>query len=268
MVESRRLEFGDFQTPPGLAGLVVDLLRSRGVRPRSVLEPTCGVGAFVDAALNRFPEASVTAYDVNPDYVSATATKASANRLTCGVVNFFTHDWTATLHALAGPILILGNPPWVTASGLGVLGSANLPAKSNFQHHRGLAALTGKSNFDVAEWMVLRLLDAARGRDVSLAMLLKTSVARRILSHLWSTGASIASAEILRFDAAVHFGVNADACLFVCRPGPPASLECSVATLDRPGDPHSWIAWRDGTLVSDPASSRSPSRAALERRLS
>jgi len=253
MAESRRLEFGDFQTPQGLASLVVDFLRSRGLRPRSVLEPTCGVGAFVGAALNCFPDASVTAYDVNPDYVTATAAKASASRLTCGVVNFFTGDWTATLHALAEPILILGNPPWVTASGLGVLGSANLPAKSNFQHHRGLAALTGKSNFDVAEWMVLRLLDAARGRNVTLAMLLKTSVARRILSHLWSTGASIASVEILRFDAAAHFGVNADACLFLCRPGQPASLECSIATLDRPGDLHR-IAWRDGTLVSDPAS--------------
>jgi hypothetical protein len=252
MAESRRLEFGDFQTPPDLANDVVDFLRARGVRPKSILEPTCGVGAFVDAALTRFHDASVVAHDINPDYVRATSAKASG-RLTCSVANFFTRDWHATFERLSEPILVLGNPPWATAAGLGVLESANLPRKSNFQNRRGLDALTGKSNFDVAEWIVMRLLDAARGRDATLAMLMKTSVARRVLSHLWSTGASIASAEMLRFDAAAHFGVSADACLFVCRPGQPASLECSIGTLDRPGDLHGRLAWRDGTVVSDPA---------------
>ena len=254
MAASDRLEFGDFQTPAALANRVADLVRARGVQPRTVLEPTCGLGAFVDAALTRFTAATVVAYDINPEYVRRTARKARTRRLTCHVANFFAHDWRATLRELDEPTLVIGNPPWVTASSLGALGSANLPEKSNFQHRRGLDALTGKSNFDVAESMLLRLLEASRSRDVTVAMLIKTSVARRVLAHLWATGVSIANAEVLRFDAAAHFGVAADAGLFLCRLGAPASTVCPVATIDRPGEVRSSIGWRDGQLVSDPVS--------------
>jgi hypothetical protein len=254
MVAPRRLEFGDFQTPASLANRVADLLRARGLHPRTVVEPTCGLGVFVDAALTRFDDATIVAYDINPEYVRSTAGKAPSGRLTCEVANFFTHDWRATFRELAEPTLVIGNPPWVTASGLGALGGANLPEKSNFQNRRGLDALTGKSNFDVAEWMLLRLLEAARGRDVTVAMLVKTSVARRVLAHLWATGVSTANAEMLRFDAAAYFGVAADACLFLCRLGAPASTDCPVTTIDRPDDVQSSIGWRDGLLLSDPVS--------------
>jgi len=83
-------------------------------------------------------------------------------------------------------------------------------------------------------------------------MLMKTSVARRVLSHLWAGGACVESAEILRFDAAGAFGVSADACLFICRMGRRAVYECAVADLDRPDVPLGEIGWRHETLVSDP----------------
>lgn len=256
ITESERIEFGDFQTPPALASQVVALLTSRGLAPRAVLEPTCGLGSFVEASLTGFRESAVFAYDINPDYVHKTAAlerlPSTQGRLTCGVANFFAQDWTTTISSLPEPILVVGNPPWVTAAGLGALGSTNVPEKSNFQNRRGLDALTGKSNFDVAEWMLLKLLDAGRSRDVTVAMLVKTSVARRVLSHLWSTGANVATAGMFRFDASTHFGVSADACLFYCQLGSISSLECSVADLDRPDVPLSRTGWRDGALVSDP----------------
>ena len=61
--------------------------------------------------------------------------------------NFFEKDWTGTLSGLGEPILVIGNPPWVTNSAMGLLGGSNLPSKSNFQRLRGLDAITGKSNF-------------------------------------------------------------------------------------------------------------------------
>jgi len=256
MIESDRIEFGDFQTPPALAGRVMEFLHSRRVEPRTILEPTCGLGSFVEASLGSFAASRVVAYDVNPDYVHKTAAlerlPSTQDRLTCKVGNFFAQDWTTTIANFEEPVLVVGNPPWVTASGLSSLGSTNVPEKSNFQNRRGLDALTGKSNFDIAEWMLLKLLDAARNRNVTLAMLVKTSVARRVLTHLWSTGASVASAAMFRFDAAAHFGVSADACLFYCRLGDESSFDCLVGDLDRPDTAIGRIGWRDGTLVSDP----------------
>ncbi len=45
----RRIEYGDFQTPPDLAREICRVLRSE--RPKSLIEPTCGTGAFLSAAL-------------------------------------------------------------------------------------------------------------------------------------------------------------------------------------------------------------------------
>lgn len=247
--------YGDFQTPPQLAALATARVAQRGLVPASVLEPTCGTGAFVSAALEAFPRLhTLAAFDINPDHVARTRVRidgARGNRR-CEVANFFEHDWRGTLAALPTPVLILGNPPWVTASGLGALGSTNLPRKENFQRHKGLDARTGKSNFDVAEWMLLRLLEAAQGRDVTLAMLVKTGVARRVLAHAWRTHLHVSGAEMLRFDAGEHFGVSADACLLVCRTNAGGVQACATRDLEETSGHHARaIGWRDGTLVAD-----------------
>jgi len=39
---------------------------------------------------------------------------------------------------------------------LGIWNSDNLPPKSNFQKRRGFEAVTGKSKFDISEWMLLQ----------------------------------------------------------------------------------------------------------------
>ena len=50
-----KIEFGDFQTPAALAVEVCALLKRLGVEPDSVIEPTCGTGAFLVAAADMFP---------------------------------------------------------------------------------------------------------------------------------------------------------------------------------------------------------------------
>ena len=52
------------------------------------------------------------------------------------------------------------------------MNGGNLPAKENFQNFRGIEALTGKSNFDISEWMLIQLVKALRGRSATIAMLL------------------------------------------------------------------------------------------------
>jgi hypothetical protein len=252
-----RIQFGDFQTPPALARRVVHLLRSGGLAPRTIVEPTCGTGAFVEAASTAFPDSAILAYDINPDHVrnatSLVRRSESRARRICEVANFFELDWEAILAPLAGPILVLGNPPWATSSGLGAIGGSNLPRKANFQNRRGLDARTGKSNFDVAESILLTLLRANRHEAITLAMLVKTSVARRVLAHLWTAGTPMETAVMYLFDVATYFGVSTDACLFVCRSGIGAAFECVVSDLERPNISIGRIGWRDGTLVSHPA---------------
>ena len=137
--------------------------------------------------------------------------------------SFFEVDWNNILRDLPEPILVVGNPPWVTNSTLGAIGSSNLPKKSNFQNYNGLEALTGKSNFDISEWMLIKLLEMLEGRRATVAMLCKTAVARKVLVHAWKNDISLADAEIHPIDAAASFGAAVDACLLVCSlsPGQP-----------------------------------------------
>ncbi|MFY0540673.1 hypothetical protein [Nannocystis pusilla] len=68
--DAGKVEFGDFQTPMDLAHEVCALLASRGVAPGSVVEPTCGVGNLLVAAMKAFPDVQMArGMEVNEAYV-------------------------------------------------------------------------------------------------------------------------------------------------------------------------------------------------------
>ena len=52
-----------FYTPKEITGTIADVLADYGVRPSRVLEPSAGVGAFVDAVLWHSPDADVMAFE-------------------------------------------------------------------------------------------------------------------------------------------------------------------------------------------------------------
>jgi hypothetical protein len=218
---SRRIELGDFQTPIELSRRICDFLFAQGVRPSSILEPTCGEGNFVLSALDRFTSATkIVGIDINPDYIRQVegrlARRPGAGKVEVCQGNFFQIDWEGILSELPEPILIIGNPPWVTNSELASLGSRNLPKKTNFQNLSGLDAITGKSNFDISEWMLLRILEWIDSRVATVAMLCKTTVARKVLAHAWRQGIRLGRSRIYLINAQDAFGASVDACLLVC----------------------------------------------------
>ncbi len=247
------VEFGDFQTPLRLAKSVCSLLLRTGFEPSSIIEPTCGQGAFLAAALEAFPDATVRGYEYNPAHAEAAhQTVSRFSQATVQKGDFFRVDWDTELSKLADPLLILGNPPWVTNAAVSSLGGSNLPEKSNLDGLRGIDALTGRANFDISEWMLRENLRWLRGRHGAIAVLCKTSVARKVLVHAWDTSLPIESATIYRLDAHREFGVSVDACLlFVCLTPGTQTRECVVYdTLNAPR-PSSNFGMRDDRLVSD-----------------
>ena len=251
------IEFGDFQTPLGLAGKVCATLARYGTKPSTIVEPTCGEGSFLIAALDAFPSACrVLGFERNGLYIdrarSAVEHRGWSKRVQILQADFFDTDWASLLTVLPEPLLILGNPPWVTNAQLGTIGSDNLPAKSNFQNHAGFDAITGKSNFDIAEWMLIKLLEAIETRQATLGMLCKTSVARKVLLHAWKHGMRLSDSAVYRIDAAKCFDVAADACLLVCRFHSQSGLpECPVYAQLGDTQSQSVIGYQDGRLVAD-----------------
>ncbi|MEW6347562.1 MAG: methyltransferase domain-containing protein [Thermodesulfobacteriota bacterium] len=256
-MRSERIEFGDFQTPAGLASEVCRVLRNRGVEPRSVLEPACGRGSLLVAALETLPSIrSAVGLDIKAAHVEEARQTIEhlghARKVRFMEGDFFQTDWAALARSLPDPVLVLGNPPWVTNAALGRLGSSNLPPKNNARGFRGLDAVTGKSNFDISEWMLTRLLDVCHGRDAVVAMLCKTSVARKVLAHAWAREISLDACEIHVIDARKHFRATASACLLICRlTRGGANRECKVYSGLGGEQADHTLGLRDGLLVAD-----------------
>lgn len=217
----RQKELGDFQTPIKLSRQVCRLLTQQGISPTVIIEPTCGKGSFILASLEYFPQVErVFGLEINADHLhrlkQELSRRISSDKVEIRHGDFFGVNWETILAEFSEPLLIIGNPPWVTNSTLGQLNSQNLPAKTNFQNHSGLDALTGKSNFDISEWMLLHLIQLISDQNGVLAMLVKTSVARKVLKHLWEKKSNIGQSQIYLLDGKQEFGVSVDMCLFVC----------------------------------------------------
>ena len=232
MKSKTQIEFGDFQTPLPLAKEVCAFLERQGLAPDFLLEPTCGTGAFLIAGAEAFPRAKCLGWDINSDYVSQAASAATraglSRRVSVGYQDFFAHDWDAELLRMPGALLILGNLPWVTNSVIAGMNGSNLPVKENFLGLRGLAARTGKANFDISEWMLIRLVRALCGRAASIAMLCKTATARKLLRYAWQNDGRISEASLYQIDAASYFGASVDACLLFARTGSIGPTEADV----------------------------------------
>ena len=216
---NQKQEYGDFQTPIELAVEVCEYLKSQSVQPRSIIEPTCGVGNFIRAGLKTF-DAQVEYFgnEINGVYLDAFREQIrSFNDINIKLrhADFFQVNWQKQFQDMPQPLLVIGNPPWITNSDLGCINGTNLPLKNNFQDLNGFEALTGKSNFDISEWMLLHLLYLLQDHDAILAMLCKTSVARKVLRHVWRKDYRIKQFDIYLIDAKRYFNIAVDACLLI-----------------------------------------------------
>lgn len=249
---SVKKEYGDFQTPNGLATRCVALVAEIFGAPDFIIEPTVGLGTFLKAAAEKWGNHSTyRGYEINHDYVLRARKQLTPFGIQIQHRDFFSEDWTSNLARMGtGRILVIGNPPWVTNSDLGQLGSENLPKKTNFQGLRGMDARTGKSNFDIAECMLIRLIDALPSNG-AIAMLCKTMTARKVLRHFWRTEGGLEGARLFHIDAKAEFDVAVDACLFFATGERTRERIASVHDELETASVSRKIGFVDGDLVSD-----------------
>ena len=203
-------EFGDFQTPDELSERCLALLDIPD--DARVLEPTCGMGSFLRAAAKAAPNSERRGLEINREYASVACAYGEVVQGDFFQFDVHTLDWRTD-----GPLFVIGNPPWVTSSDLRRMGSGNIPPKENFKHARGYDALLGSSNFDVCEYVILKLLSELRTKPFVLGMLCKTQVARNVIEFASKEKLPIFESTVYRIDAKEWFNASVDACWFVVR---------------------------------------------------
>lgn len=213
---SKKKILGDFQTPVQLARHVISRLFADGLQWERILEPTCGQGNFIRACIEEASVREIIGLEIQQSYVEKSkrihseTVKISVHQRDIFDINLAVSlQWDSL-----SPLLIVGNPPWITNAKLGRLNGKNLPKKSNFQRLSGLDAMTGKSNFDIAEAVWLKLIHEFVNDPVTIALLCKTSVARKVAQFLLDRELPVNSMSLYHIEAQRWFNVAVDAGLF------------------------------------------------------
>lgn len=242
-------EFGDFQTPLELARRCLTIL---SIPPDSqVFEPTCGLGAFLEAAAEIVPRSKRVGVEINPDYAEVAKRWAAVHNGSIFEVEMASLMPVDTMK----PLYVVGNPPWVTSAELKRMDSKNLPPKENFKGVNGLQALLGSSNFDVSEFIILKALREFSTFAVILGMLCKTQVARNVMEFAAKVKIPVVRSSIYRIDAMRWFGAGVDACWFVVEVNQGVQGDYTTHVYDdlfaEELIPSSRFGVVDGQLVSD-----------------
>ncbi len=261
--ESDRVEYGDFQTNAELANKVVLLLASKNISPDVIVEPTCGKGNFIIAALQNFKHIkNIFGVEIYKPYVWETKfnllqffiknpqhNKPEISIIHCNVFDF-DFKQIAGKHA-KDDILIIGNPPWVTNAKLGSLNSTNVPKKTNFKNHSGLDAITGKSNFDIAEFITLAMIDHFQLTKAYLLLLVKNSVIKNIVFDQSKNRYKVASIEKYCIDSKKEFNVSVEASLFYCQLNSLPAFNCEEFDFYDHKKSYITFGWLNDKFVSN-----------------
>jgi len=236
--EPDREEYGDFQTNRLLANKITNRIHEQGINPEIIIEPTCGKGNFIVASLNNFSGIKqIIGIEIYKPYVWETKfsildfflknPKCSKPTIEIFHYNVFDFDFKNFSNlVINNNLLIIGNPPWVTNSQLGSLNSNNLPKKSNFKNLNGLDAMTGKANFDIAEYITLSLFEAFQCINGHLALLIKNSVVKNIVFDQKAKQYRIGSIEKHCIDSKKEFNVSVESSLLFCKLNSSPEFEC------------------------------------------
>ncbi len=214
---SKRKILGDFQTPVQLARNVISRLYADGLQWERILEPTCGQGNFIRVCIEQAAGVrEIIGLEIQQSYVEQSKRiRSELVRISIYQQDIFDINLATSLQwNTLSPLLVVGNPPWITNAEQGRLNGKNLPGKSNFQRLSGLDAITGKSNFDIAEAVWLKLIHEFVGEPVTIALLCKTSVARRVAQFVLDRKLPVNSMSLYHIEAQRWFNVAVDAGLF------------------------------------------------------
>ncbi len=261
--DDSRIEYGDFQTPESLADLVISRILKNKFFPSVILEPTCGKGNFILAALKqtttfiRFygieiykPYIWISKFNILDYFLN------SIGRTIPHIEYIHQNIFDLHLNEIVridsdDLLLIVGNPPWVTNAQLGILNSDNLPKKSNFKGHNGFDAITGKGNFDIAEYISLMLLKAFSNINGEFAFLLKNIVVKNLINDQSDNRFRISNISQLNIDSKKEFNISADASLFYCKLNSLPEYKClRYSIYDNNNKSNDYFGYVDGKFVS------------------
>lgn len=257
-----RAEYGDFQTNNDLTEKIVSSLKNRDINPQVIIEPTCGKGNFIIAALNGFNNIEkIFGIEIYEPYIWQSKfsillffiQNPEKKKPEIQIIqhNIFDFDFSDIKKQVSDKnLLILGNPPWVTSAKLSIYDSKNTPLKNNYKHQKGLDAITGKGNFDIAEYITVKLIHTFGDYNGHLAFLVKNSVIKSILFEQKKAKLPISNIEKQNIDSRKEFNVAVEASLLFFRFNRDYDITCEEFNFYTAKKKNKF-GWKNGKFLSN-----------------
>lgn len=229
IVAESQVEYGDYQTNKPLAHSICNYLSNKKINPKILIEPTCGKGNFILSAIHAFKNLEqIFGIEIQEKYLWELKfllleyflknQQVNPPEIHLCQYNIFDFDFQQIQRKInEKELLVIGNPPWVTNTTLSICNSKNVPVKSNFKQAKGIDAITGKGNFDIGEFIALKMLDLFSKESGHFAFLIKNSVIKNIIFEQKRNNYPIANLEKHTINAQKEFRAAVDASLFVCK---------------------------------------------------
>ncbi|MHA1367667.1 MAG: hypothetical protein ACTSP5_14825 [Candidatus Heimdallarchaeota archaeon] len=259
-------QWGDVQTPIDFVQKVYAIIKNTGFYPDIVIEPTCGKGNFLIVALDTYPKLQqMYGVEIQEDHLwiflatllsrvkNSKEGKLYQAKIILENDDIFSHTFPTKLREQPTKnFLVIGNPPWVTASELSKINAINIPKKSNIKNFPGIEAIIGRSNFDISENIIIKMIENFSEQTGKLAFLCKTSVIRNIMKYLPSKKWRVGNIQAIQFDAKKVFGKTCDASLLLLDLNVKENeIICSLSNFDEPEKTISKFGWVKNKFVSN-----------------
>jgi methylase of polypeptide subunit release factors len=234
--DTSKKEYGDYQTPQYFADMIVKYTKeTMKLNPDLIIEPTCGVGNFIKACREYYPNTSIVGVDINNEYLRQIS---DIDNLTLYHGNIFDFDFNSIKKESNSSYLIIGNPPWVTNTRLSKIESDNTPPKHNYKHLEFFHAITGESNFDISESIILSFVNEFKELDASIVFLCKYKVACNIFEYITRCEIEVSHIQIIKFSSMKVFKADTSSCILIIKFNDNNNIHssCIVSNMDNPED--------------------------------
>ena len=111
------------------------------------------------------------------------------------------------------------------------MNSDNLPLKTNLKTFKGIEAITGRANFDIAEAIIIHLSKLFSEVECKIVMLCKRSVIRNLVRDGAKLNLNISNINSYLIDAKKEFNINAHAALLIADLGSGNGTTCQVTSF-------------------------------------
>ena len=261
-VNSER-HWGDIQTPRSFVDKIYRLISRTDFKPDIIIEPTFGDGNFLLPIQRFFPNTKIV-YGIELqlqhiwNFLIKTIKQLDNYPKPTFITivhhdDFFSHKLDSEiLSEKQNKILVIGNPPWVTNSEMSQMNKENLPVKSNYKEYQGIEAITGKSNFDITEAIIRKILIQFANHHGKIALLCKNTVIRNLLKDIPREKYSLSEIWGIGFDSKKIFGKNCNASLLLANLTPNKfDYICKSCSIDEPFKIKKKFGWFNRRFVSD-----------------